>query len=60
MGVREEHEADLVRVERERLEVEGLLPVATLVHAAIDQEARAPDLHDIVGPRHLASGTVDL
>ena len=51
VGVGEQDERDLRGVEGEGREVERLLLLAPLMHAAIHQEAGLPDLHDVAWTR---------
>ena len=60
MGVGEEHEVELIGIEREGLEVQSLLLVSPLVHAAVHQEAGVPDLHQVARSGDLARRAADL
>jgi len=47
VSVGQKDEVELLGIEREALEVERLLPVSALVHAAVDEEHGALHLHQV-------------
>ena len=60
VGMGQEHEVQLQRIEGERVEVESLLPVSSLVHAAIHQEAGVTHLDHVARSGDLTRRPGDL
>ncbi len=60
VSMREQDERNLSGVEGEGGEVERLLLLTSLMHAAIDEEAGLTHLHHIVRPGDLTGGSADL
>ena len=60
VGVGQQDESDCPRVEREGLEVAGLVAIVTLMHAAVHQELDPPDHQQVAGAGDLLRRTAEL